>query len=620
MRAHKQQKFRAILLVRAATQQVAEDRNLIEKPELGAVGGMLGLLQPGEHDHLAVAHVHKGGGLAMADDGLGVGVDKDFAHLVVDLLVDFQLDAPVVTNQRGDLHVDADILVRNNRAVVAVDRAGRARARGRARDDGQLLADDEFGLFVMGGDDRIGREHLDVAFGARVAESGLEGEGVDHSARYIPAGDAVGSAAGVKIRDVGAVDGVGADREVESINATGALVRQRDLRNHHLDADLGEQDVDLVDDFADEADVVNGARDNDGVAAVIGQDGEQAAEIGTGTGIGQDVGDRRLEPDGQLRDVGGAGLGTRGVGELPRPGSLLLGPAGGLVPAGDHVGKEGGDVLGGSVFQVNDLVARVGVGLDIELGDQLVEEGVLARIGDDDDLVRAVVRAQAGGRADLVAQRRLENGGDLVDQVAGFGEVQGVELRLDAGGDGLVELANELLNALERADRVSDEHGVRFFEQDRSAEVRVEQGRDLVLQFVDAQEGEGKKLGGNAARGGEAQRRAVDHFGRLSARQPDRHHLQKLVAERVDCDAAQIEHGFNREHRFTLRHRRQGDRVTFRRGQGLGPDDAAAGPFLQLEQDGLEGLAAHLDRADHRLGGGGRRRQRSKHHSGYGRR
>src|SRR5664280_2599579 len=73
MGAHEQEQFGPILLVGAAAQQLAEDGNLVEKSQFGADGGMLGLLQPTEHDHLAIAHVDKRGGFAVADDGLDVG-------------------------------------------------------------------------------------------------------------------------------------------------------------------------------------------------------------------------------------------------------------------------------------------------------------------------------------------------------------------------------------------------------------------------------------------------------------------------------------------------------------------------------------------------------------------
>src|SRR5664280_846531 len=57
MGADEQQEFGPVLLVGAAAKQLAEDRNLVEESELGAIGRVFGLLQAAQHDHLPVADI-----------------------------------------------------------------------------------------------------------------------------------------------------------------------------------------------------------------------------------------------------------------------------------------------------------------------------------------------------------------------------------------------------------------------------------------------------------------------------------------------------------------------------------------------------------------------------------
>jgi len=192
-----------------------------------------------------------------------------------------------------------------------------------------------------------------------------------------------------------------------SLSVTSAMIT--------LDPDLGEDDVDLVDKVFDEADVVAGAGDDDGVAALVVGDGDEGAEF-VGTGEAGDLGTGDVD-DGWLRRGGLGCDGLSGSHDLAGADRLARRFLGGRGLAGDEVLQEGGDVFGGGVLEIDDFIAGVGVGLDVEFGDQLVEERILARVGDEDDLVGAVVGVVSGARAELVLERAAEDGAELVDEV-----------------------------------------------------------------------------------------------------------------------------------------------------------------------------------------------------------
>ncbi len=62
------------------------------------------------------------------------------------------------------------------------------------------------------------------------------------------------------------------------------------------------------------------------------------------------------------------------------------------------------------MFEINDFVARVGVGPHIQPGDQFVKERMLAGISDEHDLVRAVIRIVTCGTAQLRLHGPREHG------------------------------------------------------------------------------------------------------------------------------------------------------------------------------------------------------------------
>ena len=139
------------------------------------------------------------------------------------------------------------------------------------------------------------------------------------------------------------------------------------------------------------------------------------------------------------------------------------------------------------MFQVDDLGAGVGVGLDVEFGEKFVEKHELPRVGDQDNLVGAVVGGVAGGGAELVGELTLQHRAELGDHVAGLGEMNTVKFRRQVRDEGLIEFLHEQFDSLNRRNRVSEQRGVVFFEEDRLADVLIKQRRDLRKELVDAQ-------------------------------------------------------------------------------------------------------------------------------------
>ena len=293
--------------------------------------------------------------------------------------------------------------------------------------------------------------------------------------------------------------------QAQGADAGSGTVPEVDLGDDDLDAHLREQHVDLGHELVDEADIIHGTGDHDGIAALLGQNGEQRAELVGGVEVQTEAGDG----DGWGRGGGCGHRGGHGRGGDPGnhgPEGFLAGTLGGVVLAGDELAEDGGDILGGGVLEVDDLVARVGVGLHVEFGDQLVEERQLPRVADDNELVGAVVGVVSGGAADLILEGPAEKRADLVHDLAGLGEVQRIKFGLQAGEKRLVQLGDETFDPLEVADGIGDKGGVALLEDHGlRAGGRVEQAIDLGHELVDAQKSELKELAGHPAAGSEAE-------------------------------------------------------------------------------------------------------------------
>ncbi len=276
--ADEQQQFRALLRFRPGAEELADDRDFGEEAELRAVAAILGALESSEDDHLAIKDVDEGGGLTAADHRLLVVVDGDVVHDVVHLLVDLELDVAIVTDERGNLEIDGDIFVGHARAGGRTGGAA-AGGGGGTGDDRAGFAHDNLRLVVVGGDDGGRGEDLEVALRARVLKRGGERERIDHAFGDVDAGYIAG-----KFRDRSAAVRGLAKRGAETVDARFIGVGEGDLGDDHLDANLGEDDIDFINQFADETDVINGAADNNRIAALVGGDGEQAAKLGGGVG------------------------------------------------------------------------------------------------------------------------------------------------------------------------------------------------------------------------------------------------------------------------------------------------------------------------------------------------
>ena len=350
-----------------------------------------------------------------------------------------------------------------------------------------MFADEDFSFLVVRRDNVGDGKDVGVVFARRGGEGNLGGEvdraRADDARSKHPVGDS--DACG---RAAEAGQSVARDRQAERAYAGGGVVFERNFGDDDLDPHLGEEDVDFCNEFVDETDVVDGAGNDDGVAALFRENREEGAEL-----VG--LFEREADPGGtdkvRGRGIGGGTLiddgGRRGGGEARGVG--LAGGLGRVVLPGDKLAENRGNIFGGRVLEINDFVARVRIGLHVEAGDEVVEERMLARVGDEHDLVGAVVGIEGGGRAELGLEGAGKNHAHLVYHVAGLGEAQLVKLRREAGQQRLVEAGDEGFDALEVGQRVGDKGRVGFFEQDRrAARARIEQTGDLRHEFIDAEE------------------------------------------------------------------------------------------------------------------------------------
>ena len=295
----------------------------------------------------------------------------------------------------------------------------------------------------MAGDDVGHREDVRVGFARRRTEVERGGQvattgGIVFHRAVVDDGPGEGAGKSDEL--------VGLHREAEGLDAGGSGIGEGDLRDDDLDADLGEQHIEVGDDVLDQAHVVDGAGNHEGIAALVGHDGQDRAELlqggrggpavrvetrddksAGGAGNGDRVGPRGGRLGGGL-GVGGIaprlvigvpiGLRREGVGGVPGVGLILTvlrgQTRGGGLPR-DERAEHGGHVGGVGVLQRDDLLPGAGFTRDVELGDQLVEEGVLARVGHQDDLVGAVVGLEDRARAQL-------GGGGAGEQTLHFGD------------------------------------------------------------------------------------------------------------------------------------------------------------------------------------------------------
>lgn len=560
-------------------------------------------MQPAEHDDFTAAGADKGLGGATADAGLGIAIDRDVAQYIVHLLLNLQLDRAVGADERRDFKADADVLGGNRGPVSGADAGADACAvRQVATDDRTGFADkNTAGPVVGSGDVGLG-ENGHVGLPWRGGETDCGGK-IVRSATDHPAGDY-----GLGDTDAGGSAGeahqfVGLDPEAEGADAGGGIVAQRDLGNDDLDAHLGEENVDLGHEIVDEPEVVQSAGHDNGIAPFLGQNREQRTELLGGFKGEVESADRR----GQRRARGFGACGVNIPNRRPGYGPRLAvrGAAGGVLP-GDQLAQDGGHVLGGGVFKVDDLVAGVGIGAHIEPGDQLIEEGVLARVGDEDDLVGAVVGMVGGGGAELLLQRAGEHGAQFGDNLTGLGRLQGVELWLQPRQGRLVEPCNQGFNTLKIADRVGEQRGIAPVENDgRAAGGGIEQAGNLGHELVDPEKFQLEELAGDAAAGWQPQGGAFDELRGLGFRGRQRRDLQEPGAQGRDGDPVQVEQAFDGLDGFLL-----GDLFPQIQGKGevgqiLRTQQRPAGPTLEQGEHLVQTITGHLNGADKIIRGGG---------------
>ncbi|OBQ37923.1 MAG: hypothetical protein AN484_24640 [Aphanizomenon flos-aquae WA102] len=538
-----------LLEVGRGTEEVAQERDGAE-----ARGGLRGdgALEAAEDDDLTAHRAHEGVRRAPADDGLVVAVEAHAAEDVFDRLGHLELHGAVLADERQDLELDADVALRDLRGHLA-----RLRGDGRAGDDGAGFADEDRGLLVVGGRDRGHRKHLQVALARRGGEADGRAQVVGRRVEQALRGEDLGVVRGQRGvgRGGGAVDaeaGAGAadadelavaDGQAERIEPVGLVVGELHFDDHDFDADLREDDVDLVDQLVEEAKVVVGAGDHDGVATDVGQHREAAAEL-----VGA-----------HLRGAGSGG-GRRGRGRcaVERGGpDRVAGTGGGGRLARDERGDERSDLLRVGVAEEDHVRLRVRVGLLVEGLDQAVEERVLVGRAHEQDAVGALVgeegraRAEAEGRAAGDRGGRTQHRVELVDHVGRHRVLEHVALRDHQVELRLVDLHGERLDLLEVGDRVGDQQGVVTTEVDgRRGQRGVEARGDLSDELLGVGVLEREDLGGDAAAGRQRKDGARDELRRLGLGDEIGDDLEELISLLDHGDAVEVEQGLEGEERF----------------------------------------------------------------------
>ncbi len=209
------------------------------------------------------------------------------------------------------------------------------------------------------------------------------------------------------------------------------------------------------------------------------------------------------------------------------------------------------DCLG--VLEINDVVAGIGISLLIEAPNQIVEEFVLARIGDENDLIGAIVGVVGGRAAELLLERAGEDGAQFADEVAGLRMGQLIKFRFHPRGHGAIDLPQQSLDALQIADAVGDQQRIRIHEENRSAEVRIQDLLQHGLHFLRARKFHLEELRCRSATGLKFQGGAFDHFRCFGANIRDVHHLHQEIVERGDPDRIQRQHRLDCTDRLRLR-------------------------------------------------------------------
>ena len=212
------------------------------------------------------------------------------------------------------------------------------------------------------------------------------------------------------------------------------------LEGEHLDLGLlGGGGVEAADDLVEEAHVLDGAGNHEGVHAWVRGDEDAFLEGG---------GDEFLAVLG-LADELEDGLGV----------GVLVGERGGLGVEGG--GEDGGEGLGAGVLEGEDLdLGDAGDLVGVELADDLGDAAGIGLAAGDDEGVDAFVGVDDDGE-DLVgaglAEEALDGGGDAAG--VGLGEGEDVDGEAGVGGLG-VELLDEGGDGVHVIDGGSDEEGV----------------------------------------------------------------------------------------------------------------------------------------------------------------
>ena len=435
IRCQQHHQLGALLRRALKLEEVADDRDVAKQRNFGVRLRVAAQDQAAEHDGRPVVYRDGRVQFTFGDFRHEVAVNQHFARHVVGRLGDFHDDHPLGINPGRHGQVDADVAVfitRANGSTVGGAGGGDHRALG-ARDD--------LGFGVVGGDDHRGGKDLGVA---RVLRQTNDRVDVQVKQRHIPV-HAAGSDGALTVDRAGVTGNAGAKTGsatpcrhrfahrdattrpeqlfvvgdhgfLNPVDARPNFVTETDFNNDRFNHHLGEHDVEVVNQFLENAEVVEFAHQHQRVGAFVGED----------LGLGGKTSDARSLVAGGVSRVSGrcallgaganeiaqglaAGVGRTAVG-VGR--SRVRGIARGFFRRGraDKFVQDAGQLVGLGIFKRDHAHGDRGIDRPVKHIDDLVEEGKVFRARNDKQNVGPVVGDDPHPTGDHTALSHLQCG------------------------------------------------------------------------------------------------------------------------------------------------------------------------------------------------------------------
>jgi hypothetical protein len=260
------------------------------------------------------------------------------------------------------------------------------------------------------------------------------------------------------------------------------IIVECDFGDDDFYPNLREDNVEFIDEFFHEPDVVGGAEHDNGVTTIVIHNRHQRAELVCASAHEVEVriicsaGRNNLRLRGLRRctgDIRLSRLRTRLAGTY---GACILSLNCRRLP-GDDLAEDSHDIGRLRVFEIKNFVAGIRVRLLIELVDEFAEEVPLPRIGDDDDLLRAVIGVVRGRGTQLGLQCAPQNRAELVHELARLHISHCEEFRFHSSHERLVDLLEQCFDPLKITDAVGDENRVGIRQRNRAAIEGIQDSR-----------------------------------------------------------------------------------------------------------------------------------------------